>query len=57
MQDLAVIPLLSPDSDTDSDSDTHSTDSEPRIACEHTSDCANYNKLQSVGSTGTRTMS
>jgi hypothetical protein len=53
MQDLAVFPLLSPDSDdADSDSDAHSTDSESRIVC-HNSDCANYDRLPSAGSTGT----
>ena len=54
MQDLAVFPLLSPDSDDDdSDSDTHSTDNESRGVCEHKSDCAKYDKLPSVGSTVT----
>ena len=56
MQDLAVFPLLSPDSgDADSDSDAQSTesDSESRIVCEHKSDHMNYDKLPSVGSTGT----
>ena len=54
MQDLAVFPLLAPDSDDDdSDSDSHSTDSESRIVCEHKSDCVNYDKLPSVDSTGT----
>ena len=48
MQDLAVVPLLSPDSDADSESD-----SEPRTACEHTSDSANYNQLPSTGSADT----
>ena len=52
MQDLAVVPLLSPDSDADSsDSDIHSTDSEPRIVCECTSDSVECtcNKLPSAG--------
>jgi hypothetical protein len=54
MQDLAVFPLLSPDSDdADSDCDAHSTDSESRVVCEHESDCANYDRLPSAGSTGT----
>ena len=57
MQDLAVFPLLSPDSDDDdSDSDAHGMDSESRIVCEHKSDCTNYDKLPSVGSTGTGTI-
>ena len=54
MQDLAMFPLLAPDSDDDdSDSDSHSADSESRIVCEHRSDCVNYDKLPSVDSTGT----
>lgn len=49
-----MFPLLSPDSnDDDSDSDAHSTDSESRIVCEHTSDCENYDKLPSADSTVT----
>ena len=57
MQDLAVFPLLAPDSDDDdSDSDSHSMDSESRIVCEHKSDRANYDKLPPVGSTVTGTI-
>ena len=57
MQDLAVVPLWTPDSDAESDSDTQSTKSEPRIVREHTSDCADYNKLPPIAtdSSGTCT--
>lgn len=52
IQDLAVVPLLSPDSDADSsDSNTHSADSEQRIVCEHTSDYTNCSKLPFAGNT------
>ena len=50
-----MFPLLAPDSDHD-DSDSHSTDSESRIVWEHNSDCANYDKLPSIGSTVTGTI-
>ena len=47
MQDLAVVPLLSPDSDTDSDSDAHSSDSEPKLVCEHSNVHVNCNEVPS----------
>ena len=50
-----MVPLLTPDSDADSDSDTQSTESGPRIVREHTSNCADCNKLSSTNSSGTGT--